>query len=77
MSSTPIKFREIRDFTRTLNVSSRFIRENFSLLRKCIVYILGPLALVQVIFFKMIPVMQANSLRDYFLQENDWLGPIW
>jgi hypothetical protein len=49
MNIEKINFRQPRDFSETFNVSTKFLRENFSSFSKCLLFIAGPFLLLSAI----------------------------
>lgn len=81
----PIELQEARDFSRKMNVTFEFIRQNFKPLGKAIVYIAGPPVLtasllIGFFFSEFITLSEsiqssgnAEQLGDYFLSVSFWL----
>ena len=78
-----IEFQHTRDFSRKLNATFEFIRQNFKALGKSILFIAGPPVLVGSVmagsfmgeFFNFGKVAQGNpdAISDYFLSVSFWM----
>lgn len=81
-----IEFQQTRDFSRKLNTTFEFLRQNFKSLGKCILYISGPSVLVASLligsfmgeFFTLTTSLQSQAgnpeaFGNYFLSVSFWL----
>jgi len=50
-TSEPIEFQKVRDFSNKLNVTFEFVSQNFKSLTRCLLYLVGPPALVTSLLF--------------------------
>lgn len=77
-----IEFHQARDFSRKMNATFEFIRQNFKPLGKCILFIAAPPVLLSTLLFgsfmgdifgQSFRPEQAEEMQRYFLSANFWL----
>lgn len=66
-----IKYEEARGFTKVLNITSFFLRNNWRLFRNIALIILAPIFILQNLLFNILPIIDINSIRELATQGGD------
>ncbi|MCS6973113.1 MAG: hypothetical protein N2044_02395 [Cyclobacteriaceae bacterium] len=71
---TPIEFQQARDFSKKLNITFEFIRQNFKSLGKSLLYISGPVVLIGSLLTGSLYSGYLNSITETSQNPNSVLG---